>query len=605
MCGIAGIFSTEQDLNQPQSHDKLSAMQGALAHRGPDGQGEFISPSGAALLCHTRLSIIDLSSAGHQPMTCDANRYTITFNGEIYNYQTLRADLEHSGESFVSDSDTEVILKLYQQHGANCVEYLRGMYAFVIWDEHQKSAFAARDPLGIKPFYYCANSDGKFAFASELRSLLKADLHSPSLSKDGIKSYFLSGTVAEPNTVMADIFQLPAGSSLSWQNGNFTLRTFWELPFASAAIKETSKEKELNIARTRNALESTVKAHFVSDVPVGIFLSGGIDSTALVALASKVTNAQLNTYSIAFESPEWNEGEIAKRVARHFGTNHTEFLLTPEIAKPLFTEFLSVVDQPTTDGFNTFCVSRFASEAGEKVVLSGVGGDELFAGYKSFQLLPKMQQTSQRTAWLAPLFKCLNRLLSKHLPSKLQRALDFLGSPGSLLAAHRSLRGIFSEGESLALCESMGLDKLQHVEASDPDIAKLSVADQVSQLEITSYMRNQLLRDSDVMSMACGLELRVPFVDKELIETILSIPSEQRLSFGKTLLVDAVPELPDWVVNRPKQGFRFPFDEWFSSQWSDLPIAKGVPAWIKLTPWYRRWSLLVLHDWKTRHLKPE
>ena len=608
MCGIAGIIAADSSFSTQGKHDAVLAMQSALTHRGPDGQGSYFAPSGMASLCHTRLSIIDLSEAGHQPMVYN-NRFAITFNGEIYNYQTLRSELEQQGERFSSNSDTEVILKLFAKYGPSCVDRLRGMFAFLIWDEQNKSAFAARDPLGIKPFYYTQNANNSFAFASEVRSLINANLHSNTLSPNGLNSYLLTGTVSEPNTLLEDIKMLPAGHSLQWNADGLRASQYWQLDFTPQSMAEQQA-----ITLTREALESTVKAHFVSDVPVGIFLSGGIDSTALVALASKVTTSQLNTYSIAFESPEWNEGDIAKRVAKHFGTKHTEFLVTPELAKPLFDEFLESVDQPTIDGFNTFCVSKLASQAGEKVVLSGVGGDELFAGYKSFSVIPKMLS---RGLWLGPVAKVLkpiNRLLMQHLPSKLQRVLDYLEQPKSLSAAHQSLRGIFSSTEATVLANETLLRFNRHKfeknafckstdSLSQNKIATLTDSDEISRLELTTYMRNQLLRDSDVMSMACGLELRVPFVDQQLIDSVSKVPANYRLQPGKKLLVDAVPEIPDWVVNRPKQGFRFPFDEWFSTEWNEISPHSKAPSWIRLKPWYRRWSLIVLDHWLAQHVE--
>ncbi len=609
MCGIAGIITSEPGTNAELTRETLTAMQTALAHRGPDGKGHYTSKSGMASLCHTRLSIIDLSKSGHQPMVIDG-QIAITFNGEIYNHQALRIELEDQGVQFSSDSDTEVILRLYEKYGEQCVTYLRGMFAFFIWDERSQSGFAARDPLGIKPFYYTHKNDHSFAFSSEVRSLLKANFHTNELSQDGLKSYFLTGTIAEPNTLLTDVFMLPAGHTLRWTSNTLKKTPYWSLSFKPQQMSQSQA-----ITLTRNALESTVKAHFVSDVPVGIFLSGGIDSTALVALACKITGARLNTYSIAFESPQWNEGHIAKRVAEHFGTHHTEFLITAELAKPLFAEFIAAVDQPTIDGFNTFCVSKFARDSGEKVVLSGVGGDELFAGYQSFSTIPTMMRWGRSLRTASKLFDLISHSLGKKLPSKALRILDYLKQPESLAKAHQSFRGIFSQQESHALTSLIG-SRSSHYnqtrEAHSPDspiihtpMSAPTQADQISQLELQTYMRNQLLRDSDVMSMACGLELRVPFVDKELIDTISKVPATYRLDLGKQLLIKAVPEIPVWVSNRPKQGFRFPFDEWFNHEWHQLiKTQPATPHWIKLRPWYRRWSITVLEHWLTRYVQP-
>ena len=607
MCGIAGILSTQ--LDQSIAAVKLAAMQNALNHRGPDGRGDYFSPSQHAALAHTRLAIIDLSDTGAQPMSYLNERYTISFNGEIYNYQSLRQELEAQGTIFNTHSDTEVILALYAQYGPDSVQKLRGMFAFVIWDELEQVGFAARDPLGIKPLYYW-HDHATLAIASELRSVVAAEVSDQRLDPQGLQSYLQTGTVSEPHTLLSDIHLLSAGHSMTWANGELSIRAYWAINFKPHNSEPHNSEPhnfkpqppDLISAhqQTREALIDSIRAHFVADVPVGVFLSGGIDSTALVALASKVTNQQVNTYSIAFEDPAWNEGDIARRVAEHFGTKHTEFVMTPELAKPLFKQFLSAIDQPTIDGFNTFCVAKIAHDCGEKVVLSGLGGDELFAGYKSFQVLPKMVNSSRRLKIFKWPMMVLEGVFNKILPAKLRRIFDFLRWPGSLTAAHTSLRGIFSRTEATALAESMGHHATQAVQHHKVDG---DINDAVSHLELATYMRNQLLRDSDVASMAWGLELRVPFVDHVLIDKISSIPAEHRLRFGKKLLIEAVPEIPEWVVNRPKQGFRFPFDQWFSDQWQEIPLAQSVPSWIKLQPWYRKWSLMVLSHWSQRYAK--
>lgn len=592
MCGIAGILSTQ--LSPDITAQKLAVMQQHLNHRGPDGRGEYFSPSHKAALAHTRLSIIDLSESGSQPMSDSSGRYTISFNGEIYNYQELKATLIEQGVQFNSNSDTEVILALYAKLGPDFLHKLRGMFAFVIWDEVEKTAFAARDPLGIKPLYYFDNGT-TLALASEIRALIAADLSLQKINARGVYSFLKTGSVSEPDTLIDDIMLLPAGHTLSWSAGISSVRPYWAIRFESSEMDLATAQRT-----TRNALESTVAAHFVSDVPVGIFLSGGIDSTAIVALASKINSQPLNTYSIAFQDPEWNEGDIARRVAEHFGCNHTEFVMTPEIARPLFDEFLNTVDQPTIDGFNTFCVSKLASDAGQKVVLSGLGGDELFAGYKSFETLPKMLKVSTLLKPFVLVSKVKSVVLNRVISAKLRRIFDFLLAPGSVRAAHTSLRGIFSHSEAEALCSELALETKTTLLAEP---VQPTQADQISELELTTYMRNQLLRDSDVTSMAWGLELRVPFVDRELLEQVAKIPAHIRLRPGKKLLVEAVPEIPEWVVSRPKQGFRFPFDQWFADQWQGMDAISSTPRWVKLEPWYRRWALIVLNHWVARYVK--
>ena len=591
MCGIAGISSNKLDKNDVVK--RVAKMQGALQHRGPDDSGEYRSPSHSTSLAHTRLSIIDLSASGHQPMPSNCGRYVITFNGEIYNYQELRALLESEGEIFQSHSDTEVILTLYIKYGEDCLSKLRGMFAFFIWDDENKCGFAARDPLGIKPFYYYRNAN-TFAFASELRSLTDSCLFSNTLSATGLFSYFKNGTCSEPNTLLDKAKMLKAGHSLKWNDGELQINNYAKLDFSPSNIQHHEA-----ISITREALKNSIKAHFVSDVPVGLFLSGGIDSTAILALAKQVSDTPIRTYSIAFEDPEWNEGDIAKRVADHFGSDHTELIMTKEIAQSLFSQFLESIDQPTIDGFNTFCVAKLAHDNGEKVVLSGVGGDELFAGYKSFELIPKMVATSKAAKFLSPFLRYCSEKFNRFLSAKQRRVLDFMCSPGSSSAAHQSLRGIFSNTEALALTNKYGLSAPKKLKTDE--IEANSILDSISNLEITTYMRNQLLRDSDVMSMAWGLELRVPFVDFKLVQTLAKIPASIRLRQGKKLLIESVPEIPQWVIDRPKQGFRFPFDQWYSDSWSEQNLSITPPSWIHLTPWYRRWSLVVLDGWIKRH----
>ncbi|MBT8113965.1 MAG: asparagine synthase (glutamine-hydrolyzing) [Arenicella sp.] len=591
MCGIAGAVSTEVDSTQIQR--RVKAMLTRLQHRGPDDQGAIHFDNYAASLAHTRLAIIDLSDDAHQPMRSIDDRFAISFNGEIYNYRALREELIGDGEEFFSQSDTEVILKLYQREGIQCLQRLRGMYAFFIWDSLENTGFAARDPLGIKPFYYWHDATS-LAFASELRALADSQFFARKLSAHGVSSYLLRGSVSEPYSMLDQVKQLEAGHYLQWQAGSVRIKQFADLNFAARNMS-----KQQAIAVTRKALQDSVRAHLVSDVPVGIFLSGGLDSTAIVALASQITDQPISTYSIAFEDPEWNEGDIAKRVADHFGTHHTEWLMREKDALPLFDQFLQAVDQPTIDGFNTFCVAKLASDHGQKVVLSGVGGDELFAGYKSFSLLPKMTRLARGLKLLAPLFNWASNTLNRSLSPRARRSLDFLSHPDSLAAAYQSLRGIFSRSESSALMRALELDPVM-VPPADPLAGHL--LDQVSEAEISNYMRNQLLRDSDVMSMAWGLELRVPLVDHKLVTEISAIPAALRLQQGKKLLIESIPEIPQWVIERPKQGFRFPFDQWFQQSWNRLESDVAVPGWIPLVPWYRRWSLLVLADWSKRYL---
>jgi asparagine synthase (glutamine-hydrolysing) len=591
MCGIAGIFS--DGYSRQQLEVWLQRMQSRLQHRGPDDRGLYISTDCKAALTHTRLAILDLSSAGHQPMSIAEGRYWITFNGEIYNFRELRHTLESQGEHFHSQTDTEVILKLYQRLGAECVKHLRGMFAFAIWDDLEKTCFLARDPLGIKPLYYW-QAGSTLVFASELRTILATELPAIRLSMEGLYGYLIGGSVPEPHTLIEGIHCLAAGHWLRWQSNTITQSQYWQLDFTPEAIDLPEATQKV-----RHALLDSIKHHFVSDVPVGIFLSGGIDSTAIVALASQTQSNQLRTYSVAFEEPDWNEGEISGKVAEKFSTDHTEYTVTASLGRELFSEFLTAIDQPSIDGFNTFCVSQIAHKGGTKVVLSGLGGDEFFGGYHSFQKVPQMVRLSSRLQALHPIRTGAGMGL-EHLANspRIKRLGDFLQQTPNSATAYRSFRGIFSHKEACAIAQRYLPDRvLPSRNGGNPFLNLPSLEDEVSLLEINGYMRNQLLRDSDVMSMAWGLELRVPLVDRVLLEAIASIPSSIRLAPGKQLLIQAVPELPSWVVNRPKWGFSFPFEKWMAGEWHDyFPDIDGNKN-IPLKPWYRRWSLSILQYW--------
>jgi asparagine synthase (glutamine-hydrolysing) len=587
MCGIAGILTIKP------SPMRLDLMQKALQHRGPDDRGMFMSEDRQAALAHTRLSILDLSSAGHQPMSTDDGRYWITFNGEIYNFAQLRQDLIDRGEQFKSHTDTEVILKLYQKLGSDCVHHFRGMFAFAIWDDWEKTCFLARDPLGIKPLYYW-QSDSTLVFASELRAVLASGLPAVNMSREGLYGYLLTGSVTEPYTLIDGVKCLAAGHTLSWQNGNITQQQYWQVDFTPQAIDPISAREKV-----RAAVIDSIHHHFVSDVPVGLFLSGGIDSTAILALAQQTQSAPIRTFSIAFAEKQWDESSIAKRTADHFGAKHTECKITAAVAIELLPEFLDAIDQPSVDAFNTFCISKVARDHDMKVVLSGLGGDEIFGGYPSFQKVPQMMAWGEKLQTIPLVASSIGKGLSTWGKSpKLNRIGDFLQHPLNLAAAYGTYRGVFTHAEAQIIAQQYLVDRPSpSYQGVPPDSNCTTLEDEVSYLEISHYMRNQLLRDSDVMSMKWGLELRTPLVDRALLEAVAPIPSQIRLAAGKQIFIQAVPELPDWVVNRPKQGFTFPFDRWMSSEFGNYFQNMNIPPHISLQPWSRRWSLAMLQHW--------
>ena len=596
MCGIGGIINA--NLQRDELERRLLAMQNGLRHRGPDDQGLYVAPTMGTGLTATRLAILDLTAAGHQPMASADGRYHIVFNGEIYNFMALREELERAGDTFTSRADTEVILKMYGRYGANCVRQFKGMFAFAIWDEREKTCFLARDPFGVKPLYYY-NEGGVLVFASEIRSLLDSGLIARELSASAVHEYLLFGTVAEPNALIQGVFTLPPGHQFTWHNGQGRCSQYWSVNFDAEPF--TVEEAK---ATVRIALEDSVHRHMVSDVPVGVFLSGGIDSTALVALASRHQGAQLQTFCISLDDPEFNEGNVAARTAKHFGTQHFDWRLDSATARHLLHDFLDRSDLPSIDGFNTFCVAKHAHDCGVKVVLSGLGGDELFGGYPSFQTVPRMVRLSRALNSLGLLRTTAGQLLERlGISLRFRRLGRFMTKQPTSALAYWCMRGIFTPLEATALLERYFPDRIVLPEnGTDFDVPRQpTLEDEVSYLELTRYMRNQLLRDSDVMSMAWSLELRVPYVDATFVNAIQRIPAALRLAPGKQLLSAAVPEIPDWVRGRKKQGFTFPFERWITREWSDVFNRIDRESPVRLHSWYRRWCLFALDSFMQRN----
>jgi asparagine synthase (glutamine-hydrolysing) len=590
MCGIAGIVGRQA----PEVGPALARMQAALTHRGPDDRGLWQSPSNLAAFGHTRLAVIDPTPAGHQPMSTPDGRYTISFSGEIYNFRELRRELAARGAAFRTQSDTEVILHGYQAYGSDVVPRLRGMFAFAIWDEHERACLLARDPFGLKPLYFHLGADGALVFASELRAILASRLVPPELDPDGVHGYLRTGTVPEPRTLVKGVSALDAGHLAEWRDGRWSPRRFWTLRFPPESGANHHAES------VRAALLDSVRHHFVSDVPVGIFLSGGVDSAAMLALARHGGHDGVRTISMALPGSPADEGGLARRTAERFTSNHVECAIDARQARELFPRYLASIDQPSIDGFNTFVVSKFAREQGWKVALSGVGADELFGGYGSFTRVPRMAAWNEQLAWAGQLRPFGGRLLERFASGpRWRRVGDLLQQAPSVANTYTTFRGIFTRRESRQIAESMGLPGGSDAVTMPAEPADPTVADEVSRLELTRYVRNQLARDSDAASMACGLELRAPFLDVTLFEAVARVPAAIRLASAKQLLRAAVPELPAWVSG-PKQCFQFPFADWMDGEWRPVFTDIDARSPVATGTWYRKWCLLVLHDWIER-----
>jgi len=631
MCGIFGIVAYQSRIPV----GVLERGTASLAHRGPDDSGTIVvrasSPDPIEIgLGNRRLAILDLSPLGHQPMHDPATGNWIVYNGEIYNFREVRAELEKCGATFVSHSDTEVLLKAYARWGEQCLVKFRGMFAFAIWDSAKQDLFLARDPMGIKPLYY-AQAGLHFVFASEVRSILGTGLLPRRLDKAGLANYLTFGSAYDPLTLIDGIRSLPAGHKLTWKNGSLQQSAYWDLIEDSSAGNHTGRT-ENRIADLRGLLEQAVQSQLVSDVPVGIFLSGGIDSSALVSFVSR-GGVKPSTFSIVFREADFSEADHSRAVAAKFHTDHHEITVSQADVLTAIPDALGAMDLPTMDGVNTYFVSRETRRAGVKVALSGLGGDEVFAGYSSFRTVPRMERFSRIWKHLP---KSVGRgfasVFNAMLPASDQnRKLAVLArANGRGLHPYFITRMLFTPEQLKLLLRIENTSVSDSASASQRELLNRALAldpvNRVSYLESRCYMLNTLLRDADFMSMSQGLEVRVPLIDHQLAKAVLQIPGKFKLNgTPKRLLVDALEgSLPDEIVHRPKRGFTLPFEHWMRQELRNEiepvldsrkidagPLAgllNGGAVWRVWrdflggsVSWTRPWSLYVLQRWCERN----
>jgi asparagine synthase (glutamine-hydrolysing) len=569
VCGIYGYVGPEAALASPETLE--TAIQ-ALWHRGPDDRGTYRDSSGSIVcgLAHTRLSIIDLSPAGHQPRTTSDGRYTITYNGEVFNHVQIREELAAAGVSFDSVCDTEVVLKAYVRWGAECLSRFRGMFAFAIWDAREKTLFLARDRLGIKPLYYIERPSGGLCFASEVRALLATGAAERRLSRPAIASYFAFGAVSGPDSIIDGVRSIPPGHTLELRNGHAILRRYWEMPLGRAP-QATFDDEVRSIAPI---LHDAIRLRLIADVPVGIFLSGGIDSSVLVAFATEPGAAPIHTFTVTFDEERYSEAPFAAEVARRYGCTHRQVHLPANQAAREIDGAVRALDQPSSDGVNTYFVSKAARQAGLTVALSGLGGDELFAGYGYFRFfaraLPVARTIDNLPSFIRAALGGLDRVAVA--PNQLRKLGALLATAGQPDAAYAVLRAMFTHDQRRQLLSDDIAPSAADNGVTVPDglRARLASGDldainAFSALELTNYLKNTLLRDSDVMSMASSLEVRVPLLDHVLVEKILRVRGALKLSDtqNKPLLVASAPSLPRDISKRTKMGFTLPFDTWF------------------------------------------
>ncbi|MGZ5034313.1 MAG: asparagine synthase (glutamine-hydrolyzing) [Usitatibacter sp.] len=592
MCGIAGIFSY-RDNAKPVDGNELLRIRDAMARRGPDGEGLWLSPDRKVGLAHRRLAIIDLSDTGAQPMTSADGTLRITFNGEIYNYRQLQRELEAKGYVFQSSSDTEVLLHLYADRGKDMVHALRGMYAFALWDDRRKGLFLARDAFGIKPLYY-ADDGACVRFASQVKALLHGGAISSHPEPAGYVGFLTWGCVPEPFTLHREIRALPAGSHM-WidQGGTRGPARFFSVRDEFLRAEETSNGISAHeaVEHVVEALRDSVAHHLIADVPVAAFLSAGLDSATTVALASGASKGNLRTLTLGFQeysgTPN-DETALAALVSARFGASHeTRWVKRSDFDDEL-DAILEAMDQPSTDGVNTYLVSKAAAGAGMKVALSGLGGDELFAGYPSFKDVPRIHDVARLLAFSPALGRGLRKLLSPLLGNvsspKFAGLMEYGASYGGAYLLRRSL---FMPWEIEEIIEpdvaAEGWRDLQTLPHLERDIQGLKGNRSiVSTLELDWYMRNQLLRDSDWAGMAHSLEVRVPYIDVTFFRAILPALISG-LPIGKTDVAKALsPALPDEVLKRGKTGFLVPVQQWCATRSGDGPMDRGLRGWARI-----------------------
>lgn len=626
-------------------------MAGAMRHRGPDGEGFLLNdPRAPGLaLAMRRLSIIDLAG-GNQPIWNETLDIAVVFNGELYNYRELRERLARCGHKFTTQSDTEILVHAWEEWGEECLGELRGMFAFAIADfRKQYNAgpvlFLARDPLGIKPLYYTQTAQG-FAFASEVRALVESGIPSREISQDALTSYLLFGSVSEPVTMFEGVFSVPPGHRVLLyipDRRRLPRAHPWWDPRRSPAAKDPRAPKTFTAAAAalRPLLQDSVRAHLIADVPVGLFLSSGLDSGAIAALAAR-EHAGIQSFTLTFPGTKFDESELTRLVARRCGTKHSELPLHGDAIPKRLDEALAAQDQPTMDGVNTYFVSWAARQVGLKVALSGLGGDELFAGYSTFADTPRLARLAGVAKFVPPLLRNASAALVRAAgnsglsPDAARKAAAVWCQPGQLPDPYYFARTLFPPGEIDKLIEprfrpsSVAADGysleptwLGWLQRGADEARRMDPAGAVGWMEMRSYMASTLLRDTDSVSMARSLEVRVPLLDTPLVEFANALPDQARRKDGaqKALLVEALGMmLPPEITAQKKKTFTLPWEQWLRGplkarmEESFAHIAPQIAPLLRLdgvhrvwlaflagrTSWSRPWAIFALNEWARR-----
>jgi asparagine synthase (glutamine-hydrolysing) len=570
MCGIAGIFETEATMGAAQRREVIQRMCRVIEHRGPDDEGFHID--GGLAIGMRRLSIIDLGT-GHQPISNEDGTVWIVFNGEIYNFQELREDLISRGHIFRTRTDTEVIVHLYEDQGERCVEQLRGMFAFAIWDSRLQKLFLARDRVGIKPLHY-AIAGSTLIFGSEIKSILEHPAIRREVNHEAISDYLSFGYVPDPATTFRGIAKLPAGHTATFRDGRLSMRRYWDFAYDDPR-PEPIRDEGYYVAKLRELIAESVRLRLISDVPLGAFLSGGIDSSTVVAMMAKQMDRPVTTFSIGFSESSFDELQHARITARHFHTDHHEFIVTPNICR-IVEDIVWHHDEPFGDvsSIPTYMVSKMAREH-VTVVLSGDGGDELFAGYDRYLI----DRTRER-------FERIPGFIRRSLMLKVSRALPRSAYGKNFLrnvaldgdARYIDSLSCFSDDAKRDLLSAgfrRELDGRDSSQSFKQILASTSGErlERLLYLDSKTYLPGDILTKVDRMTMAHSIEARVPLLDHKLIEFVQTIPASLKLRSGTTkhILKRAMRGLiPDEIIDRPKQGFGVPVNKWFNHELRDM-----------------------------------
>lgn len=617
MCGINGIYKFSGNSYDPKL---IRSMNDTLAQRGPDAAGEYIDEY--VQLGHRRLSIIDLDQKSDQPFHSNDGRYILVFNGEIYNYRTIKAAI--TDYEFKTNGDTEVVLAAYLKYGAACLNMFNGMFAFAIWDKEKKELFIGRDRLGIKPLYYVLTNES-IIFSSSLKSILSTGLIEKKIAQNSLIDYLRYQTVHAPYTIIEGVFSIMPGQSLLVNEENPPkFNTYWS---ATRDFRRGSNSISDVQSNVQELLSESVDLRLMSDVPFGAFLSGGIDSSIIVALMAKTRSQKIDTFSVSFKEESYSEAKYAKQIANLYKTNHHEIELGVDEFKDLIPEAFKHVDHPSGDGLNTYVVSKKTREAGIKMALSGLGGDELFAGYSVFNQIPNLQ--SKKWLYSFPSYfrkplGVMNHAIKGTIGSA--KIKEILKQPTfDLEYVYQFYRQVAMDDQVLKLVkvnslpESAVLRNVHELVGYRKEGWDLPPLSRVSVAEMSTYMQNILLRDADQMSMAVGLELRVPFLDHNLVEYVLGVRDDiKRPITAKKLLVDSFKDLiPESIYNRKKMGFVLPYEHWMRAELKPfcedrLNQLKKInyfrPEGLdqywhqflkgdKRVTWSRIWPLVALGDW--------